>query len=157
MGSDGSRGPRPFQQHRASTTFVRVHPDDWPYVKHGAKTEFRGGRGASSRTFNVDPPTPVVVYCRLGPDRYESKLMVLTETWQEPLGAIGDESLRREGFETLAQFRRYWILRERKRFQPTRMVFVYRVRPWGPGDVEELGVKIVERLYGEFMEPARGG
>lgn len=152
MGADGGHGPRPFSQRRVSTTFVRVHPDDWAAVKHGIKREFRGGRGASSTTFNVDPPTPVVAYCRRGPDDYEARLMVLTETWQEPLGAIGAESLEREGFEDVAAFRRYWVLRERKRFRPTRMVFVYRVRPWEPADHQELGMALIDRLYGDWLD-----
>ena len=152
MGADGSHGPRPFAQHRLSTTFVRVHADDWPAVKNGIKREFRGGRGASSRTFNVECPTPVVAYCIRAPNDYEARVMVLTNTWQEPLGAISDQSLAAEGFDTLAAFRRYWMLRERKRFQPTRMVFVYQVRPWEPDDLTELGVKLIDRLYGDFLE-----
>jgi hypothetical protein len=153
VAADGSRGPRPFTQRRVSTTFLRVPVRDWPAVKRGYKTEFRAGVGKNAvpRLFSIQTPIPVVAYSvRNG--RHDAKLMVLEELWQEPLGAITDESLAREGFASLADFRTYWMAREHKRFTPTRQVFAYRVRQWEPDDVEDLPGRIFEHLYGEFLQ-----
>lgn len=152
MAADGSRGPRPFTQRRVSTTFLRVPIRDWPAVKRGYKTEFRAGVGnkAVPRLWSVQTPIPVVAYA-IRNGRHDAKLMVLEELWQEPLGAISRESLAREGFATLAEFRAYWMVREHRRFAPTRMVFAYRVRQWEPGDVDELAGRIFDHLYGAFL------
>lgn len=150
MTANGSRGPRPFRQRQARTIFLRVPADDWIAVKRGVKSEFRGSQGASSAFFNTEPPTPVVTY-RVRRGEYESLLMVLEAFWQEPLGAISEESLAREGFASFAEFRRYWIGRERKRFVPTRNVWVYRVRPWTDADFEPLAARLMGRLYGDFL------
>lgn len=77
--------------------------------------------------------------------------MVLEETWKEPLGAISPESLKAEGFESLAQFRRYWMKRTRRQFRPAALITCYRVRPWEPDDERRFGASIMERLYGAFL------
>lgn len=78
--------------------------------------------------------------------------MVLTERFQEPLGAITEESLANEGFGSLAEFRRYWCDREKRRFTPTRMVVAYRVRPWIDGvDERRFADQLLERLYGPHL------
>lgn len=136
----------------ASTIFLRVPAVDWPAVKRGLKTEFRAGGGESSQLWNVECPTPVVAYAKVR-DRYAGQLMLLEARWQEPLGAIDAESLAREGFASLAEFRRYWMYRERKRFTPTRNIFVYRVRPITPGDLDEAARGLLDRLYSDFYEP----
>jgi hypothetical protein len=153
MASDGSRGPKPFRQVRHSTVFLRVPAYDWPAVKRGLKTEFRSGWGKNKtpKLFQVEPPTPVVAYT-VQRGEYEARLMVLEAIWLEPLGAISPESLEREGFASLAEFRTYWLERERRRFTPTRQVFVYRVRPWVAGqDEAPMGEALLQRLYGEFL------
>jgi hypothetical protein len=151
MAADGGHGPKPFQQHRASTTFLRVPAADWPLIARGAKTEFRGARGASSQLWSVEPPTPVVAYAIMR-GVHEGHLMLLEEVRREPLGAISDESLRREGFSSFAEFRRYWMHREKRRFQPTREVFVYRVRPWLPSDRTKMATMLFDRLYGDWVD-----
>lgn len=153
MAADGSNGPRPYTQHRASTTFLRVPVRDWPAVRAGYKREFRAGTGASAvpQLWGVDPPWPVVAYA-IRNGRHECMLMVLERFWMEPLGAISEASLRAEGCTNLAEFRRYWMSRERKRFTPTRKVFVYCVRPFTAQDEDWPGVRLLEHLYGEFME-----
>lgn len=154
MGSSGSQGPRPFQQAKASTVFLRVPSVDWIGITHGLKSEFRASPAAVTQALNLDLPTAVVAY-RQHPQRgYDAKLMVLEETWQEPLGAISAESLEREGFSDLAHFRRYWIGRERRRFAPTRKVRVFRVRPWKETDREVFADRLFERLYGGFAPEA---
>lgn len=154
MAADGSLGPRPFTQRRVSTTFLRVPSRDWPAVKRGYKSEFRAGsgKGAVPQLFGVETPCPVVAYT-IRNGRYEAQMMVLEALWQEPLGAISPESLEREGFKTFADFRTYWIERERKRFRPTRQVFAYRVRQWAPRDADHLAGQLFRHLYGEFFDP----
>lgn len=155
MGADGSHGPQPFTQRQASTVFLRVPASEWVPITHGVKTEFRASPNAVTQALKLEPPTPVVAY-RVGKGRgaasYDSKLMLLEETWQEPLAAISAESLAREGHPDMAHFRRYWMGRTRKRFAPTRMVRVFRVRPWAEGDWQASAEMLMTRLYGEFRE-----
>ena len=151
MGADGSQGPRPYTQRKARTIFLRVPNADWINVTRGIKTEFRAGSGACSAMWGVEPPTPVVAYRVHKVHGHEARLMVLERKWQEPLGAISEESLANEGFESLAEFRRYWMAREKRRFTPTRMVMAYEVRPFVPGEEHSLGVSLFNRLYGEFL------
>lgn len=153
MAADGSRGPKPYTQRRFSTVFLRVPARDWPQVRLGYKTEFRAGTGKNAvpQLFGVPTPIPAVAYA-IRNGRHESQLMVLEACWQEPLGAISPESLRREGFASLAEFRRYWMEREHKRFAPTRHVFAYRVRPFTAADVETSALRIFDHLYGAFID-----
>lgn len=153
MGADGSRGPKPFTQFRASTTFLRVPLADWPAVRRGLKTEFRAiaGPNKTPKLWQVDPPTAVVGYTVSGGGTHEAALMVLEAMWQEPLGAISEDSLAAEGMKSLAEFRRYWMKREGRRFEPARVVYVYRVRPWLEGDADILGARLLRRLYGDFL------
>lgn len=142
------------------TLFIRVPSDDWAAVSRGYKTEFRGEIGTQSTPFCAETPSPAVLYRirrrgkRAGVDlvnEYDRALMVLEAVWQEPLGAISPESLAREGFSSMADFRRYYVERTRRLFQPTRQVFVYRVRPWEYDDRIEMGMHLLDRLYGEFL------
>lgn len=154
MGNSGSQGPQPYEQRRVSTAFLRVPTMDWVVVTRGIKKEFRASPRAVSKLWSVDPPTPVVAYrVRSGPaGGHDAKLMVLEEKWLEPLGAISPASLEAEGFESIAEFRRYWMQREKRRFAPTRMVTVYRVRPWHYTDRARFGDMLLERLYGEHLD-----
>lgn len=156
MGADGSHGPRPFTQRQASTIFLRIPANEWVAITHGVKTEFRATPNSVTQALNLQTPTPVVAYRFVrgrGPDSsHDSKLMMLEETWQEPLAAISLESLEREGHADMAHFRRYWMSRTRKRFAPTRMVRVFRVRPWAEGDWQVSAEILMNRLYGEFRE-----
>lgn len=144
-------GPQPWTQHKASTIFLRVPVADWVHVSRGLKTEFRASAGACSAMWNLEPPAPVVAYRASHTLGYDSKLMVLEEKWQEPLGAISEESLKREGFETLGEFRKYWCARERRKFAPMRLVTCYRVHGFTFQDELDMGKRLLERLYGEFL------
>lgn len=156
MGSDGSHGPRPFTQRKASTVFLRIPVGDWVPVTRGVKTEFRASSHAVTQALNLEPPTPVVAYRvrrSSDPDQtHDTKLMVLTDTWQEPIGSISPESLAREGFSEFAQFRRYWMGRTRRRFRPMTMVRVFVVRQFEEEDWMKFAELLMERLYGAFSE-----
>jgi hypothetical protein len=156
MGANGSHGPRPFTQRHASTIFLRVPAAEWVPITRGSKTEFRASPSAVTQALRIEPPTPVVAYRVVGgrsaDSSHDAKLMMLEETWQEPLIAISEESLQREGHESVAHFRRYWMRRTRRRFEPTRKVRVFRVRPLREGDWAASAEALIERLYGEFRE-----
>lgn len=157
--SGGSRGPRPYTQRRLSTFFLRVPAIDWVPVTHGVKSEFRAAPNQVPQALlrdTIELPTPVVAY-RVSTEGghahrliHAHRLMVLEETWVEPLGAISEEGLRREGFESVAHFRRYWMARSRRRFRPLQKVRVFRVRLIVPGDWEAFAEVFMDRLYGEF-------
>lgn len=134
--------------------FVRVPRRDWLAVKFGHKREFRAACGKHSALFNVATPTPAVAYTILFSGEYDSTLMVLEAVWREPLGAITEESLANEGFDTFAEFRRAWMIREHRRFPPLRMTTVYKLRPWTPQDEQTMGEVLLERLYGDFLPVA---
>jgi hypothetical protein len=151
MASTGTRGPKPWTQHRASTIFLRVPTADWTAVRHGIKREFRSESGKVSQLWNVECPVPVVAYRLDSHGRYDSALMVLEVVWREPLGAISPESLEAEGFESFAHFRRAWCIREKRLFRPLHMTTVFRVRPWDAEDNRAMADALLARLYGAFL------
>lgn len=152
MASDGTRGPKPYRQRRTSTLFLRVPVAEWQQVKRGTKREFRSAPGAQSQLLAIEPPMPVVAYAVDRQGRHDARLMVLERMWREPLGAISPESLSEEGCRTLAEFRRRWVLTNRKRFTPTRIVSVYTVRPWQDElDDRRMADRLLEHLYGEWV------
>ncbi len=149
MGATGGSSPQPWSQYEAKTLFLRVPSVDWAAVKLGSKTEFRvAGRASLAQT--VYTPTPVLAYTvRSG--LHDSKLMVLTAVWREPLGAITPEGLAAEGFPDFAHFRRYWMTRTHRRFTPLTSILAYRLRQWTDHDAADLGEKILRRLYREHL------
>lgn len=149
----GTRGPKPWRQSQLRTTFLRVPTEDWPAVRIGAKTEFRTSGAHSTTLLGVKCPTPVVGYKVSNQrDDHESVLLVLEAVWTEPLVAISDESLRREGFPDVAHFRRYWMGRTRRRFRPLDKVQAHRVRLFTPEDRGPMGDAILRHLYGEHLQ-----
>jgi hypothetical protein len=130
---------------------VRVAGDDWAKVKMGEKTEFRASPHYVSQVWNVVCPTPVVGYTQKRVGGYDSTLLVLEATWQEPVGAISEESLAREGFPDMAHFRRYWMSRTKKRFAPLQMVHVFQVRPMREEDHVTMGLQLLHKLYREHL------
>lgn len=155
-----TRAERPFEQHRASTIFLRVPTEEWPHVASGRRREFRASSGNAPQLWNVVTPTFAVCYRkRKASGDYDWQLMVLESVRQERLGSISDAGLVAAGYtgprdEAFARWRRDWMLREKKKFTPSRHVLVYGVRPIRPGDREALGQKLLEHLYGEFLAPA---
>lgn len=148
--------PQPWRQFELRTTFLRVPDVDWADVRRGLKTEFRLSGRAITQLWNVQCPTPVVAY-RLTNRRndHQSALMVLEATWREPLGAISEESLAREGFESMAHFRRYWMQRTKRRFPPMLEVQVYHVRPFTERDRVPLALAMLDKLYQEHLPDVR--
>lgn len=143
---------RPYRQATARTVFLRVPIAEWPKVRAGVKREFRASGGHQTQVWNLATPCAVVAYAVRHTGSHEARLMVLERTWREKLGAISPESLAAEGCRTLAEFKRAWAKREKRRFPPLREVQVYRVRPINlDDDVPELGAALFKRLYGDFM------
>lgn len=137
-----------FTRHKASTIFVRVHADDWPYVKRGMRTTFISSKVQPIGVRERKLPTPVVAFTsRRG--IFDARLMILRAVQVETLGAVDPVAL---GFESMAEFRRYYMRRERKKFPPGRTVHIYTVSEVTEEALTECGTALIEHLYGEFMD-----
>jgi hypothetical protein len=131
--------------------FVRVASEDWWAVRSGNKREIRSRQSSVIAIQGLSLPTPCVAY-RVHPYHgYEAALTVLEAVWSEPLGAISEDSLAIEGFASMAEFRRAWVIREKRRFPLLAPVTVYRARPWIPEDAAGMGDALLRQLYGEFL------
>jgi hypothetical protein len=153
MGSKGGDAPTGLKQVQLRTVFLRAPFQDWAALSQGHKTEFRVlPRGVPSKW--IEAPTPVVLYA-LSPHlgRRSEKLMVIIEHQQERLADIHEkpESIRREGFETYDQFRRYWRARTGRPYRPLDKVEVFQLQQWTNHNWGQLGERLLERLYGEYM------
>lgn len=141
------------------TVFLPVPPSLWVDVSRGIKTEYRLPRNHLRRLDLLKAPTPVVIYrTRQAKDapreEWHFKLMVLEEAWEEYLGSISEESLEREGFSSLAEFRKDWQARyfHRGRFEPLKPVYCFRIRPWDETtDYERFANQFMHYLYEEFL------
>jgi hypothetical protein len=135
---------------------VRVSNGEWPRVISGAATEFRAAATVPARA-RQPLPTPAIIFRRRREGAAdEERLVLLREKRVEALGAITPEGLAAAGFPgerdvAFAQFRRDWILRERKRFDPLREVVVYTVEPFKPEHVAESGASLIRHLYGAWL------
>lgn len=145
--------PKPYAQRVAKTIFLPVPSMDWAVVKQGHKREFRVPEGASgSQKWNMVCPVPIVLYKKVANGATPDDCMaVLDATWREPLGAISAESIANEGFESMGHFRRYWMDRTKRRFEPLATVVVFQVRPFTSDDIMPSALGLLHRLYGEFM------
>lgn len=125
-------------------------------VSSGRVSEFRAAVGNAPQLGRAPFPTLAVVYRpRLKVGEYDYRLMLLEAARREALGTITDDGLQRAGYEgenAFARFRRDWMINEKKRFEPLRPVFVYRVRPIQDADLPAVGVAMVDHLYGEFYD-----
>lgn len=128
---------------------VPVDIMDWPKVSAGVKTEFRH---YLSRPLVVCP-RPVILHSphpHLAEMR--SQVVILEENWREPIGAISPESLAREDFADLSEFRRYVTARWPKLgFRTLKQVQVYRFRLLAADELDEWGRWALVRLYGEAL------
>lgn len=150
-----ARVDRPLRQRSSKTVFLRVPSQDWPAVNSGRVREFRASIGNVPQLFNVPMPTLVVCYRkRKATGDYEYRLMTLEGIRQEALAAITEEGLRLAGYtgeNARARFRRDWMNREKRRFEPLRRVMVFTVRPFSEEDIELTGRRLVEHLYGDYL------
>jgi hypothetical protein len=138
-----------------------VDPIDWIAVISGQKTEWRV-YGHANFLDKAVFPAPVVAYSPSAADPTIPYTAVLTleEMWREPLAAITDESLRREGFtahedrrENLADFRRYFTARyPNGGFRPIANVICRRVHPITPDEQEEFMRRHWHHLYGRWAQ-----
>lgn len=129
---------------------------DWADVLAGVKTEFRHYGGTTverNAAVGWSLPEPVVLYCPndLSED-IDTALGTLEAAWTEPMGAISEESLRREGFgESLTDFRRYIAERyPRAGFRPMARCRCFRVHPLTAEEREAFKDKLWHRMYGQF-------
>lgn len=150
--------PPPEQPRKTRSYYVWVPSEDLALLARGRKTEVRVQPRRGRPAALPPAPSPCCMWStsRIGrEDRFV--LMLLERAWLEPLGSIGAESLRREGFNTLKEFRRYWIEQRGRKWRPLDYVRCFRVRV--PEDAEELGLVLLDRLYREHVDaiPTRGG
>lgn len=151
-----TNGPQAWVQRRASTVFVRVPVSEWSLVKRGQKREFRANPSRTSHLIHLELPRAVVAWSVGRGTKHDSRLMVLTEMWREPQGAISEESLAEEGCASLAEFRRKMTLRQSGRFKPMKMMTVFRVRLWEESDEAEQGQIILHHIYGPWLRGEEG-
>ena len=128
-------------------------------VSTGRVSEFRAAAGNASQLWGVPLPTLAVAYRRrLAKREYDYRLMLLEDVRREALGAITDDGLARAGYEgddAFARFRREWMIEEKRRFDPLRVMMVYRVRLLQDGDLDQVGRALVGHLYREYLEHDR--
>lgn len=138
-------------EHRREVVNRRLSiPDvDWHDVRAGTKTELRYYERYASRQLAADIP---VVGVRRG-DKSRTMLLTIEDVFKEPLGVISPESLAREGFDNLGDFRRYWIGRHGGRnegYRPLDLVYVIQLHPMTAEDEERFRERIWQTLFGEF-------
>lgn len=142
---------------RAVTAFLRVPWSDWVAVTTGAKTELRWTGKATPLPERFQCPEPVVGYT-LHPFTHQPLvcLLMIEASWKELLGSIGEESLAREGFDSLDDFRAYWKTRfhhSKREFAPLTQVVAYRVRPYEAGrDRRAMADMLFDRLWGAYED-----
>lgn len=132
-------------------------PAEWPAVSQGIKREFRVPVGESAyQLWNVDTPCAVVAYSRRRhPPQPQPILMVLESVRREQLMAISPEGLVAEGCADFREFRRKWCARVHRKFEPLRLVWVFRVRRFEEADRAVLADRLFTRLYGAHL-PTKG-
>lgn len=95
-------------------------------------------------------PIVVVAYAQFMAGRDE-ELMLLEDSWIEPLRAITQDGIEREGFQTRQQFKVYWGRRHRRGgWRALSNVVVVRVRPLEPGELPEHMDRLFEHFYGHW-------
>lgn len=128
--------------------------EDWTRLKTGVKTELRmAGRGSLTDNHVGEPPVPLLGFS-FGRARAEADyaMFVLEDCWREPLMAMSLESLEREGYATMGEFKDYWRYRFRnRRYDPMATVQVFRLRPMTSDDRQAMGARLLSALYEEWL------
>jgi hypothetical protein len=137
--------PRKFLR----TMMLRIYRPDWPAVKAGTKTEFRKPMPGWGAAVHLELPTPVYLYSTNMARQPEGMMAIMEESRIEPLMAITPESLGREGFANIDEFKRYWMLRyDNQRIRPLQKVRVFRVSAF---DRDRAGHLLLDRLFGHLL------
>jgi hypothetical protein len=147
---------RRVRPRTVTTLTVRVAHGEWERIISGRATEFRASASALAKQ-TVPLPSPMVIFHRRregAPN--EERLVLLVNKRVELLGAISEEGLVAAGFpgdrdQAFARFRRDWMLRERKRFDPLREVVAYTVEPFIEEYVPLAGEALIRHLYGPWL------
>lgn len=145
-----------------SNLLVKVSPIDWDFVALGAKQMFRFYDGRGSVIPRETPcPRPCLLYSVTHTGSYktgnraahwEHCLGTLLSVSRQPLGAISDADIRKEGFANIHEFRAYWSRKYTKRgWRPWDEVTVVECRPLQPGEYANAAMRVFEQLYGEWM------
>jgi hypothetical protein len=150
------------QEHRRQlrTPFVHVPTVDWAKVRCGEKQEFRthanGGNfpWVQPHMRSIDLPFPVVAWTQMHHRGRHEELMMLVDAWAEPLRAISDASIEREGFATRAEFKRYWIHRHpRGGWRGMTNVCVIAIKPLRAAELEEAKERLFNHFFGLWLAP----
>lgn len=147
--------PGDYPQRKLSTLFLRVPLVDWNEIRIGAKREFRMRAKPGLMNLAGKCPTPIVAYSGNTDRGYGCKLMVLERQREERLVEIADnpESIELEGYPGYNEFKRYWRARHKGVYKPLQIVVVNTLRPWRDVNETALALKLMHRLYGEFLPP----
>jgi len=153
--------PDDLIQHTARTLLLRAPYRDWPALMQGTKREFRTpSMGAIGDILQT--PTPIVLYAvspsMLRRNRREGLAVLLEHRSERLIDLAHDhEGLEREGFASYNEFRAYWRSRTHRPFRASQEVEVFRVAPWGAVAEDDLGVALLRRLYGAYLDNGRDG
>lgn len=146
-----AKRPRASNLLRARVENVRITVPrvDWSRVRIFEKCMWRS---YSRRRTELVLPRPVVLFSEHPQTgAVDSMVACLTETWQEMLGAISEEDVAEEGFDSRRAFKLYFAERYPKGgFRPLEKVQVYRIRPLTDEDREAWLDEMWQRLYGSF-------
>lgn len=131
---------------------------DWLDVISGRKTEYRlivpGGPGQPP----LQPPKypgPLIIYTEHAaiPGELETALVTIEGKWSEPVGAITEESLAREGFASMSDYRRYMAARyPTLGYAPRMRCMVRRVHPMTDEERGEFQQWIWDKLFGRWAQ-----
>jgi hypothetical protein len=142
-----------LSKHSASTLVIRLPLIDWPALRAGTKSEVRVTSRSTSFLAKIEPPQPFLGVARSRHSEDRTGMFVLEGTWLEMLGAISQESIEREGFASIKEFRRYWRdhRSSNRAFKPLERYRVVRLRPWTPEDYDVMARRLLDRLYGPWL------
>lgn len=140
-----------------NTFALRVPGELWRDVLGGRVTEFRSNQWAAALP-NVPTPCVCIGFRKSRATGWDLAPIYLESMRRETLGDIDAEGLRHAGYDTADESRAYreyvrdYKIREKKRFEPRRMIGVFRVRPVSPDDVLDSAKNVWNYLYRDFPE-----
>lgn len=136
---------------------LKVNRQDFHRLARGEKTEVRILKGGDLKP-GQEYPRPICVESEDTVGNPLRILMVCEAVWDERVLAISPESVSNEGFSSVDEFKRYWMLRTGKRLRPLTWVRARRLRRWEPiEDSDFFGAQLLHELYGEAFDAAAIG